>query len=157
MTTEPEMKLVDAESLRQMGNAIDQALFERKLEAIRTMPDEALAALRAEVVAELQTRRAPAPTVAPAAPAEIDGWRIAAVEPSTSRGLWDIEVTDGEHSIRFEACSDGGKQSPLEWAVEQVNAFDARSFAIACSHCPDQGEPTRPASWDEEADAEGDD
>lgn len=79
-------------------------------------------------------------------------WSIVTVAPSANRGLWDIEVTDGEHVFRFEACSDGGTQEPLAWAVEQVRAMDPVSFAINCRHCPDQGEPTRPASWDEEGD-----
>ena len=62
-------------------------------------------------------------------------WRIKSVKPSTNRGAFDIEVTDGVHLVRFEACSDGGAVDPLAWAVEQVAAFDARSFALTCGHC----------------------
>ncbi|MBI5289907.1 MAG: hypothetical protein HY873_13120 [Chloroflexi bacterium] len=82
-------------------------------------------------------------------------WSVRSMAPSANRGTFDIEVTDGEHVIRFEACSDGGAQEPLAWAIEQVRAFDERAFRLACLHCPDEGAPTRPALWDADEAEEG--
>lgn len=137
----------DDRTLRELAGAVDVQLLHRRLEALTTLSTEELQALKAEVGGEIE-RRAPEPPAPPLE--EIDGWRMAEMAPSPTRGLWDIEVTDGEHVLCFESCSDGGTLSPLEWAVEQVRAMDARSFAVNCRRCPEEGEPTRPSAWDEE-------
>ena len=69
-------------------------------------------------------------------------WKLIETTPSkSSRGTFDLTVSDGKHVLKFESCSNGGDVDPLAWAIEQAEAFSAHDLKIACSHCPDKGIP----------------
>lgn len=69
-------------------------------------------------------------------------WKLVETKASqSSRGTFDLTITDGKHILTFESCSNGGDVDPLAWAAEQAEAFSAHDLKIACSHCPDKGIP----------------
>lgn len=105
--------------------------------------EQRLSAARAEWERR-QARPGPEPE-----PSAIDGWTLLSIEPGAARGTWDATTSDGIHTIRFTALS---AEPKLAWCVEQIAAMNQNAFAINCEHCPDAGEPTRPAMWDEESD-----
>lgn len=114
---------------------------------LKLLPAEELEGRIAEARAELERRQArPEPEPEPEV---LEGWRLATVEPGTARGTWDVAVSDGEHTVRFVALS---SQPGLAWFVEQIAAMGPTGLGLNCEHCPDTGEPTRPAFWDEESD-----
>lgn len=141
MSDELDLSQATPEALENLSAAISTQQVNRQIREVAALDDDGLNELAARLQAELARRR-PAPPPGPAA--EIRGWRLVGDTPTPndhSPKLVDIQVTDGEHVITFEAVALGPGVLPLVWAVDQVERFRPETFRIVCSHCPDQPEP----------------